>query len=122
MGSGGAGEPAVLEIDFETLSAERYERPIEGAVVNRPMILDPAAARRRRSASGRVAAMTVVPGLIMAGTIIVVELRAPVEVPPFADPGGPPPWGDSLDARADSVVRPDTASGPGSPNPTGVRG
>ena len=76
MGSGGPGENAVLEIDFETLSADRYERPIEGAVVNRPVILDPAAARRRGSASGRV------PGLIMAWTIIVVELRAPVYVPP----------------------------------------
>ena len=82
MGSGGPGENAVLEIDFETLSADRYERPIEGAVVNRPVILDPVAARRRRSTSRRVAAVTVVPGLIMAGTIIVVELRAPVYVPP----------------------------------------
>ena len=85
MGSGGPGESPVLEIDFETLSADRYERPIEGVVVNRPVILDPAAARRRRSASGRVAAVTVVPGMIMAGTIIEVELRAPVYVP-RADP------------------------------------
>lgn len=82
MGSGGPGEAPVLEIGFETLSADRYERPIEGAVVNRPVIPDPVAARRRRSASSRVAAMTVVPGLIMAGTIIVVELRAPLDVPP----------------------------------------
>lgn len=82
MGSGGPGENPVLEIDFETLSADRYERPVEGVVVNRPVILDPVAARRRRSASGRLAARTMVPGLIMAGTIIVVELRAPVDVPP----------------------------------------
>ena len=82
MSSGGPGEAPILEIDFETLSADRYERPMEGVVVNRPVILDPVAARRRRSASSRVAARTVVPGLIMAGTIIVVELRAPLDVPP----------------------------------------
>lgn len=82
MGSGGPGEDPVLEIDFETLSADRYERPIEGAVVNRPVGPDPVADRRRRSASGRTRRMTVVPGLIMAGTIILVELRAPVYVPP----------------------------------------
>ncbi len=96
MGSGGPGEAAVLEIDFETLSTDRYERPIEGAVVNRPVIPDPVADRRRSSASRRVAAVTVVPGLIMAGTIIVVELRAPVYVPPFEPERGPPWWGDSL--------------------------
>lgn len=82
MGSGGPGEAPVLEIDFETLSADRYERPIEGAVVNRPVIPDPVADRRRRSASGRTRRMTVVPGLIIAGTIIMIELRAPVYVPP----------------------------------------
>ena len=104
MGSGGPGENAVLEIDFETLSADRYERPIEGAVVNRPVIPDPVAARRRRSASGRVAAVTVVPGLIMAGTIIVVELRAPVYVPPFVARAGPLPPRDSV-LQGDSVPR-----------------
>ena len=108
MGSGGPGETAVLEIDFETLSTDRYERPIEGAVVNRPVILDPVAARRRRSASSRVAAVTVVPGMIMMGTIIVVELRAPVEVPPFAGlDGGPLRWGDSVPG-VDRGMRPDT--------------
>lgn len=107
MGSGGPGEAAVLEIDFETLSTDRYERPIEGAVVNRPVILDPVAARRRRSASSRVAAVTVVPGMIMAGTIIVVELRAPVEVPPFAVERGPLRWDDSVPG-VDTVMRPDT--------------
>ena len=110
MGSGGPGEPAVLEIDFETLSADRYERPIEGTVVNRPVILDPLAAGRRRSASSRVAARTVVPGLIMAGTIIEVELRAPVEVPGFVALQGPFSPGDSLILRGDSVVRRDTTS------------
>lgn len=108
IGSGGPGEPVVLEIDFETLSADRYERPIEGTVVNRPVIPDPVAARRQRTASRRGLAMAVVPGLIMAGTIIVVELRAPVDVPPLLAREGPVPWGDSLGLRRDSVVRPDT--------------
>ena len=105
MSSGGRGEPAILEIDFETLSTDRYERPIEGTVVNRPVILDPVAARRRRSASLRVAARTVVPGLIMAGTIVEVELRAPVEVPWSVALEGPLIWGDSLMLRGDTVGR-----------------
>lgn len=103
-GSGGPGESPVLEIAFETLSAYSYERPVEGVVVNAPVILDPAAARARRSASGRVAAVTEVPGLIVAGTVIAVELRDPVEVPPFAAPAGPVPRGDSAQ-EADSAVR-----------------
>ncbi len=106
-GSGGPGERPVLEIAFETLSAYSYERPVEGAVVNAPVVLDPAAARARRSASGRVAAVTEVPGLIMAGTIIGVELRTPVHVPPFAAPTGPEPRGDG-----DSVPQGDSAAGP----------
>lgn len=115
-GSGGPGETPVLEIAFETLSAYSYERPVEGVVVNAPMVLDPTAARARRSASGRVAAVTEVPGLIMAGTIIGVELRAPVYVPPFAAPVGParPGEGDSV-PREDSVARPDTIPPPPSP-------
>ena len=116
IGSGGPGEPAVLEIDFETLSADRYERPIEGAVVNRPVILDPVAARRRRTASGRAAALAMVPGLIMGGTIIVVELRAPVELPPVSPGERMRLRGDSLPLPFDSVppsdstVRPDTTA------------
>lgn len=110
MGSGGPAEPAILEIDFETLSADRFERPIEGTVVNRPVMLDPVADRRRSSASRRVAARTVVPGLIMAGTIIEVELRAPVEVPGFVALQGPFFPGDSLILRGDSVGRRDTTS------------
>ena len=118
LGSGGPGEPAVLEIEFETLSADRYERPIEGAVVNRPVILDPVAARRRRTASGRAAALAMVPGLIMGGTIIVVELRAPVELPPVSPEERMRLRGDSLPLPfdsvrpADSAVRPDTVSIP----------
>ena len=116
LGSGGPGEPAVLEIEFETLSADRYERPIEGAVVNRPVILDPVAARRRRTASGRAAAMAMVPGLIMGGTIIVVELRAPVELPPVSPEerlrsrGDPFPLPFDSVPPADSTVRPDTTA------------
>lgn len=112
MGSGGPGEAPVLEIDFETLSADRYERPIEGAVVNRPVIPDPVADRRRRSASSRTRRMTVVPGLIMAGTIIMVELRAPVYVPPFVAGPGTLPRGDSVRLRGDAVVRADTVTIP----------
>lgn len=111
VGSGGPGEIPVLEIAFETLSAYTYERPVEGVVVNTPVVLDPAAARARRSASGRVAAVTEVPGLIMAGTIIAVELRAPVHVPPAAAPADPVPNGNADSVlRSDSTVRPDTAS------------
>ena len=106
-GSGGPGENPVLEIAFETLSAYSYERPVEGVVVNAPVVLDPAAARARRSASGRVAAVTEVPGLIMGGTIIVVELRAPVYVPPFAAPVHPVLQGDSV-PEGDSAVRRDS--------------
>lgn len=106
-GSGGPGESPVLEIAFETLSAYSYERPVEGVVVNAPVVLDPAAARARRSASARVAAVTEVPGLIMAGTIIGVELRAPVYVPPFAAPAAPALRGDSV-PEGDSAERPDS--------------
>lgn len=117
MGSGGPGESPVLEIAFETLSAQSYERPVEGVVVNAPVVLDPAAARARRSASGRVAAVTTVPGLIMKGTIIGVELRAPVRVPAPAAPVQPVPGPDSVSEgdslpRGDSVVRGDSAARP----------
>ena len=111
VGSGGPGENPVLEIGFETLSAYRYERPVEGAVVNAPMVLDPSAARARRSAAGRVAAVTEVPGLIMAGTIIVVELREPVYLPPFTAPVEPVTAGDSV-LKGDSVPQEDSAARP----------
>ena len=83
VGSGGAGEAPVLEIAFETLSSMRYERPVEGAVVEALVVLDPAGDFERRRAGDRRAAMTMVPAKIMAGSLIVVELRAPVLVPPF---------------------------------------
>ncbi|MDE2762871.1 MAG: hypothetical protein OXQ94_16650 [Gemmatimonadota bacterium] len=103
VGSGGPGEIPVLEIAFETLSAYTWERPVEGVVVNTPVVLDPAAARARRSASGRVAAVTEVPGLIMAGTIIAVELREAVHVPPPAAPAEPVPAEDSVAPKPDSI-------------------
>ena len=108
IGSGGLGEDPVLEIAFETLSAYNYERPVEGVVVNAPVVLDPAAARARGAAPAREAAVTEVPGLIMKGTIIVVELRAPVHVPPFAAPARPVLRGDSArqegpGARTDTI-------------------
>ncbi len=83
MGSGGAGEAPVLEIAFETLSSMRYERPLEGAVVEALVVLDPAGDFARRRAGDRRAAVTMVPAKIMAGSVIVVELRAPVLVPLF---------------------------------------
>ncbi len=103
VGSGGPGEIPVLEIAFETLSAYTWERPVEGVVVNTPVVLDPAAARARRSASGRVAAVTEVPGLIMAGTIIAVELREAVHVPPPAAPAEPVLPEDSVAPKPDSI-------------------
>lgn len=82
VGSGGAGEDPVLEIAFETLSAWTWERPVEGTVAEALVVLDPAGDFERRRAGGRRAAVTMVPGKIMAGSLIVVELRAPVLVPP----------------------------------------
>ncbi|MDE2753457.1 MAG: hypothetical protein OXI83_12835 [Gemmatimonadota bacterium] len=79
--SGGIGEPAILEVAFETLSAWNYERPIESVVVDAPMMLDPEAERARRSGSGRDALRSV-PGIIAAGSVIVVQLREAVLVPP----------------------------------------
>ena len=82
VGSGGAGEDPVLEIAFETLSSWTWERPVEGTVAEALVVLDPAGDFDRRRAGGRRAAVTMVPGKIMAGSLIVVELRAPVLVPP----------------------------------------
>ena len=79
--SGGIGEPAVLEVAFETLSAWNYERPIESVVIDAPVTLDPEAERARRTGGGRDA-MRPVPGRIAAGSVIVVQLREAVMVPP----------------------------------------
>ena len=99
--SGGIGEPAILEVAFETLSAWNYERPIESVVVDAPVTLDPDAERARRSGSGRDALRTV-PGIIAAGSVIVVQLREEVMVP-AADPLVP----DSVSA-VDTVAAADT--------------
>ncbi len=82
VGSGGVGEAPVLEIAFETLSSWTWERPVEGSVAEALVVLDPAGDFERRRADGRWAAVTMVPAKIMAGSLIVVELRAPVLVPP----------------------------------------
>ena len=66
-GSGGPGEAPVLEIAFETLSGWDYERPVEGTVVEAEVVLDAEAQAKRRASAGRVAAVTVVPGKILAG-------------------------------------------------------
>lgn len=81
--SGGIGEPAVLEVAFETLSAWNYERPIESVVIDAPVTLDPEAERARRTGGGRDA-MRPVPGRIAAGSVIVVQLREAVMVPPVS--------------------------------------
>ena len=78
-GSGGVGEPPVLEVSFETLSAWRFERPIETLVTHTPVTLDPEADRERRQATGRDA-LRVLPGRITAGSIIMLQLREPVFV------------------------------------------
>lgn len=94
-GSGGVGELPILEVSFETLSAWSYERPIETLVTQAPVTIDPEADRARRRASGRDA-MTLLPGRIMAGSIIVVQLREAVFVPGDATMWLP---GDSLAPR-----------------------
>ncbi|MCY4398072.1 MAG: hypothetical protein OXE96_01830 [Gemmatimonadetes bacterium] len=109
-GSGGPGEAPILEIAFETLSGRDYERPVEGTIIEADVVLDAEAEAMRRASAGRVAAVTVVPGKILAGSVIVVELRAPVSVPPVFM------WLDSLfegDSlfRADSSFRADTFPG-----------
>lgn len=110
-GSGGIGEPAVLEVAFETLSAWNYERPIESVVVDVAVALDPEAERARRSSRSR-GAMTVVPGRITAGSIIVVQLREPVFVP-SPDPLALPSDSIGTEGVQDTVSRVD-AIGAGS--------
>ena len=83
--SGGPGERPVLELYFETLSAPGYEVPIEGEVVSRMLMLDPVLERARGSASGSSGSVAEVPGFIPAGSPIVVQTRAPFEVPGVGD-------------------------------------
>lgn len=100
-GSGGVGELPILEMSFETLSAWSYERPIETLVTHAAVTIDPEADRARRDA------MTVLPGRITAGSIIMVQLREPVFVPRDATMRLP---GDSLapEGLLDTVPDPDT--------------
>ncbi len=108
-GSGGVGELPVLEVSFETLSAWRFERPIETLVTHTPVTLDPEADRARRQARGRDA-LRVLPGRITAGSIIMLQLREAVLVPQDTamwlpgDSLGPAGVGDSL-PRVDTVLR-----------------
>lgn len=108
-GSGGVGELPVLEVSFETLSAWRFERPIETLVTHTPVTIDPEADRARRQARGRDA-LRVLPGRITAGSIIMLQLREAVLVPPDTamwlpgDTLGPEGVGDSL-PRVDTVPR-----------------
>ncbi len=90
--SGGIGEPAILEVAFETLSAWSYERPIESVVVDAQVTLDPEAERARRAGS-RGDRVRPVAGRIAAGSVVVVQLREAVTVPPP----------DSLAPAADSA-------------------
>ena len=104
-GSGGVGEVPVLEVSFETLSAWRFERPIETLVTHTPVTLDPDADRERRQARGRDA-LRVLPGRITAGSIIMLQLREAVLVPHDTAMWLP---GDSLGpAVGDSLPRVDT--------------
>lgn len=101
--SGGIGEPAILEVAFETLSAWNYERPVESVVVDAPVTLDPEAERARRS-GGVGDALRPVPGRIAAGTVIVIQLREPVMVP-LVDPLVPDTASADTVSAADTVPR-----------------
>ena len=104
VGSGGAGEAPVLEIAFETLSSWTWERPVEGTVAEALVVLDPAGDFERRRAEGRRAAVTMVPAKIMAGSLIVVELRAPVLVPPAVVLPDSVMRGDTVPLPADTAA------------------
>lgn len=109
MGSPGVDEPPVLEIVFETLSALNGEWPVEGAVINVPVVEDSRAgiARRFQRSRGR---NREVPGVIAEGAVVVVELRAGVRVSAMAGPEGFP-W-DTLPGW-DTLPRVDTLPGAG---------
>lgn len=96
--SQGVGEAAVLEMYFETLSALNAEWPVEGAVVSAPVRLNPQAEMARRFSPGRSGSSDEVPGEIVAGEVVEVELRAPVRVSPMVVP-------------VDSLLPPDSVPG-----------
>ena len=118
MGSPGVDEPPVLEIAFETLSALNGEWPVEGAVINVPVVEDSRAgiARRFQRNRGR---NREVPGVIAEGAVVVVELRAGVRVGPMMGPEGFP-W-DTLPGW-DTLPRPDTVPGRGTATGGGAGG
>ena len=109
-GSPGIGEPPVLEIAFETLSALNAEWAVEGAVINVPVVVDSRADIARRFQRNRSRDREV-PGRILEGAIVVVELRAGVRVGPVIGPEAFPwdtlPLPDSLPWR-DTPPRVDT--------------
>ena len=84
-GSPGVDEPPVLEIAFETLSALNAEWPVEGAVINVPVGVDSRADVARRFQRNRSRDREV-PGRILEGAVVVVELRAGVRVGPIVGP------------------------------------
>ncbi len=97
----GPGEDPVLEIDFETLSAATYERPVRTIATRMEVRLG------RRN--GPVNDFPV-PGVIPAGDVIVVELRA-LRVPLWPDTGIAAPARDSSQRPGDSPApgeRPDS--------------
>ncbi|MDE2679051.1 MAG: hypothetical protein OXI76_14220 [Gemmatimonadota bacterium] len=106
-GSPGVGEPPVLEMAFETLSALNAEWPVEGAVINVPVVVDSRADIARRFQRNRSRDREV-PGRILEGAVVVVELRAGVRVGPIVGPEVFP-W-DSLPGW-DTLPRVDTLPG-----------
>ena len=109
-GSPGVGEPPVLEMTFETLSALNAEWPVEGAVINVPVVVDSRADIARRFQRNRSQDREV-PGRVLEGAVVVVELRAGVRVGPVVGPEEFPwdslPGWDTLPG-ADTLPRVDT--------------
>ncbi len=106
-GSPGVGEAPVLEMAFETLSALNAEWPVEGAVINVPVVVDSRADIARRFQRNRSRDREV-PGRIPEGAVVVVELRAGVRVGPIVGPEVLP-W-DTLPGW-DTLPRVDTLPG-----------
>ena len=106
-GSEGVGEAPVLEMTFETLSAVNREWPVEGAVISAPVVLDPGSEIARRFSRGRSGSSAVVPGKIVAGAVVVIELRAPLRVGPMVAEADLFMPGDSVPG-ADTLLRVDT--------------
>ena len=84
-GSPGVDEPPILELAFETLSALNAEWPVEGAVINVPVVVDSRADIARRFQRGRSVGREV-PGRVREGAVVLVELRADVHVGPMVGP------------------------------------